>query len=121
MKADIQFFRATSPLTRGVLKRKGKGKLSILYCADHETIDTVFRTIVSVNQLSLYGAVAEMCDEYESYHNKTVKPVVEEEFDSSFVPHVIKTNMPLNDDSAQEVCLLQSYRERIEIYHDKTE
>ena len=81
-------FRATSPLSRGTLKGKGKGKLSIHYCADHETIQTVFRTIVSVNQLSLHGAVAEMCEEYESYH----RPVVEGEFGPSFVPSVIKTD-----------------------------
>ena len=55
-------FRATSPLSRGVLTSKGGGKLSIHYCADLETITTVFSTITSVNQLSLYGAVAEMCE-----------------------------------------------------------
>ena len=43
-----------------VLKSKGGGKLSIHYCADPATIETVFSTITSVNQLSLYGAVAEM-------------------------------------------------------------
>ena len=37
-----------------------------------------------------------------------------EEYESSFVPSVIKTNMPLNDNPAQEVYLLQSKRERIE-------
>ena len=58
-------FRSTSPLSRGVLKSKGGGKLSIHYCADPGTIETVFRTIISVNQLSLYGAVAEMCEECE--------------------------------------------------------
>ena len=41
----------TSPLSRGRLKSKGHGKLSIHYYADLETIDTIFRTIVSVNQL----------------------------------------------------------------------
>ena len=63
--------RATSPLSRGRLKSKGHGKLSIHYCADQDTIETVFRTIISVNQLSLYGAVAEMCEEYESLHITT--------------------------------------------------
>ena len=48
-------FRSTTPLSRGVLKSKGGGKLSIHYCADLKTIETVFRTIISVNQLSLYG------------------------------------------------------------------
>ena len=41
-------FRATSPLSRGQLKSKGGGKLSIHYCADQDTITTVFRTISSV-------------------------------------------------------------------------
>ena len=50
-------FRATSPCSRGLLKSKGGGKLSIHCCADQETNKTVFRTITSVNQLSLYGAV----------------------------------------------------------------
>ena len=50
-------FQATSPLSRGTLKSKGGGKLSIHFCADEGTIETVFRTIISVNQLSTYGAV----------------------------------------------------------------
>ena len=82
-------FRATSPLSRGVLKSKGGGKLSIHFCADEGTIETVFRTITSVNQLSLYGAVAEMCEEYESFHDRTEKPVVGGPSSSSFVPSVI--------------------------------
>ena len=40
-------FRATSPLSRGVLKSKGGGKLSMHYCADFATIETVFRTTIS--------------------------------------------------------------------------
>ena len=34
--------RATSPLTRGTLKSKGGGKLSIHFCADGETNVTFF-------------------------------------------------------------------------------
>ena len=108
------FFRATSPLSRGVLKSKGGEKLSIHYCADFATIETVFRTIISVNQLSLYGAFAEMCEEYESYHDRTGGPVVKGQSSPSFVPSVIKTNIPLNDDPAHRGFLLQRYRERIE-------
>ena len=89
--------------------------MSIHYCADQETNKTVFRTITSVNQLSLYGAVAEMCEEYDSYHDRTDGPVVRGQSISSFVPSVIKTNMPLNDDdSTHKEFLLQRYRERIE-------
>ena len=56
-------FRCTSPLSRGVLKSKGGGKLSIRFCADGETVETVFRTMITVNQLSIYGAVSDMCEE----------------------------------------------------------
>ena len=69
-------FRAMGPLSRGVLKSKGGGKLSIHFCADGGTIETVFRTIISVNQLSLYGAVAEMCEKCESCHDRTGRPAV---------------------------------------------
>ena len=55
-------FRATSPMSRGVLKSKGGGKLSIHLCADEGTIETVFRTIIGVNQLSIYGAVSDLCE-----------------------------------------------------------
>ena len=108
-------FRATSPLSRGLLKSKGGGKLSIHFCADQEAITTVFRTNTSVNQLSLYGAVAEMCEEYESYHDRTGGPVVAGQSNPLFVPSVIKTNVPLNnDDPAHKKFLLQRYGERIE-------
>ena len=88
-------FRSTSPLSRGQLKSKGGGKLSIHYCADLDTVKSVFRTIISVNQLSLYGAVAEMCEEYETFHDRTGQPVLGGLSSSSFVPSVIKTKVRL--------------------------
>ena len=108
-------FRATSPLSRGQLKSKGGGKLSIHCCADQDPITTVFRTITSVNQLSLNGAVADLCEECESFHDRTRKPVVGGQSSSSFVPSVIKTNAPVNnDDHAHKDLLLQRCGERIE-------
>ena len=86
--------------------RVSEGKSLIHCCADQETITTVFRTITSVNQPSLYGAVAEMCEEYESYH--TGRLVVGEQSSSSFVPNVINTNVLLNnDDPTRKESLLQ--------------
>ena len=67
-------FRATSPLSRGTLKSKGGGKLSFHFCADGDTIETVFRTIITVNQLSIYGAVSDLCDEYSSCQTRTGRP-----------------------------------------------
>ena len=67
-------FRATTPLSRGKLKSKGHGKLSIHCCPDQATIETIFRIFVCANQLSLYGAVANMCEEYESLHDRSRQP-----------------------------------------------
>ena len=57
-------FRATTPLSRCILKSKGRGKLSKHFAADQDTIDTIYRIILSINQLiSVYGAVAAVCEE----------------------------------------------------------
>ena len=69
-------FRATSPLSRGTLKSKRDGKLSMHFCADEGTIETVFRTIISVNQLKIYGAVSDLCEEYKAGHVRTERPVL---------------------------------------------
>ena len=70
-ESTCPIFRATTPLSRGKIRSKGHGKLSIHYCADQATIETIFRIIVSANQLSLYGAVANMCEEHESLHHRS--------------------------------------------------
>ena len=115
LRADVQFFRATTPLCRGQLKSKRKGKLSIHYAADQETIGTIFRIIISANQLSLYGAVAEICEDYESLYERTGRPVVMGQSSSSIVLSAIKTEVPLDsDDPAYKIFLLQQYEERIE-------
>ena len=78
-------------------------------------VETIFRIIVSANQLSLYGAVAEMCEEYESLHERTGRPVVMGQSSSSLVLSAIKTEVPLDsDDPAYQNFLLQQYGERIE-------
>ena len=71
-----------------------------------KTIETLFRLIVSVNQLSLYGAVEVMCEEYEILHDRTEQPVVGVQSSSSFVPNVIKTEVPLDYDHLAHKYLL---------------
>ena len=95
-ESGCPFFRATTPLSRSQLKSKGHGKLSIHYAADLETIETIFRIIVSANQLRLYGAVAEISEEYETLRDRSEQPVVTGESSSSLVLSVIKTEVPLD-------------------------
>ena len=111
-ESGCPIFRATTPVSRGQLKSKGHGKLSRHFAANQETFETIFRIIVSANQLSLYGAVAEICEEYESLHETPGRPVV---MGQSFVLSAIKTEVPLDsDDPANQNFLLQQNEERIE-------
>ena len=106
-------FRATSPLSRGRLKSKGHGKLSFHYAADLETIETIFRFIVSANQLSLYGAVANICEEFEAHQDRSGEPDVL--MGQSIVLGEIKAEVPLqNENPSHHQILWQQYIERIE-------
>ena len=69
-------FRATTPVSWGILKSKGRGKLSIHFAADQNTIDTIYRIILSVNLLSVYGAVAVICEEFEYHQDRSGEPEV---------------------------------------------
>ena len=80
-----------------------------------ETIETIFRILVSANQLSLHGAVAEMCAENETFRDRSGQPVVKGESSSSLVLSVTNTEMSLDcDDLADKDLPLQQYGERIE-------
>ena len=106
-------FRATTPLSRGNLKSKGLGKLSIHFAADQETIETIFRIIVSANQLSLYGVVANMCEESESFHDRSGQ--LDKVMGQSIVLSEIKAEVPLEiDDPEYQNFILQRYEVRIE-------
>ena len=94
---------------------KGGGKLSIPFCADGDTIETVFRTILSVNQLSVYGTVSDLCDEYRTCQARTGRPVLSVQSDPLFEPAslLMTTPTPSTEVPAQED-LLQKYKERVE-------
>ena len=100
-ESGCPIFRATTPFSRGQLKSKGHGKLSIHFAADQETIETIFRIIVFTNKLSLYGAVANMCEECESLHDPSGQ--LDVVMGQSIVLSEIKAEVPLeNDDPAYQ-------------------
>ena len=106
-------FRATTPLSRGILKNKGHGKLSIHFAADQDTLETIFRIIISVSQLSIYGAVAAMCEEFENHQDGSGEPEIL--IGQSIVFGEIKAEVPLqNENPLNHQILWQQYIERIE-------
>ena len=104
-------------MSRGTLKSNGGGKLSIHFCADGETIETFLRTIISVNQLSIYGAVSDVCEEYSICQTSIVRPVLAEQSDPLFAPaNLWITTLGFSIEIFAQENLLQKYRERVEMF-----
>ena len=85
-------------------KKQRRWEIIKHFCADLETITTVFRTIIFVNQLSIHGAVSDLCNEYRICQTRTGRLVL---------AVLMKTPTPSTEDPAQED-LLQKYQERVE-------
>ena len=106
-------FRSTTPLSRGQLNSKGKGKVSIHFTAETDTIDTIYRIILSVNQLSIYGAVAAICEEYEGHQDSTGQPVIL--VGQSIVLGEVKAEVLAHDEEPREAqIVLQQYFQQVE-------
>ena len=54
--------RCPNQCSRDVLKSRG-GEISSIHCnADPKTVELLLKTIIAVNQLSVFGAVAKWCN-----------------------------------------------------------
>ena len=56
-------FRASRAFRTGELRSKGGRKKSIHFNGSNENIELLLRTVISANQLSIHGAIANLCDE----------------------------------------------------------
>ena len=89
------------------------GKLSIHFAADQDTIDTIYRIILSVNQLSVYGAVAAVCEEFESHQDRSGEPEIL--MGESIVLGEVKAENPLqNENPMNDRILWQQYIQQVE-------
>ena len=107
---------------RGALKRKRGARPSIHYNADPATAQLLFRIVISINQISVYGAVADMCEELaqqisDHSSSSTGNPVakVNKESEYKVAPTVVSilTNPPLIN-APVHGDLLRSHNERFE-------
>ena len=88
--------------------------MSIHFSADTDTIDTIYRIILSVNQLSIYGAVAAICDEYEGQPDNTGEPVILE--GQSIVLGEVKAEAFAREESEDSNVLLQKYFQQVQSF-----
>ena len=112
-KAGHPVFRGASALEKGSLKSKGGGKLSIHFCGVCETVEVILRTIISVNQLCVYGAIADLCEELASsisdYPTRTGRFVAREKPDTAFSPTdlVAMTHKQKIEDLSEELRMIK--------------
>ena len=76
--------------------------MSIHFSAEPDTIDTIYRIILSVNQLSVYGAVAAICEEFVGQPDNTGEPVVLE--GQSIVLGEVKAEAPAQEEPEDSNC-----------------
>ena len=87
--------------------------MSIHLAADQYTIETIYRIILSVNQLSLYGAVAAMCEEFENHQDGSGEPEIL--MGQSIVLGKVKAETPLdNENPMNDQIIWQQYIQQVE-------
>ena len=106
-------FRCASTLERGQWRSKGGGKTTIDFNGSTENIELLLQMVISINQLSLHGAVADMIEELPVNQRALGKPVASGQLDKQ----KILTQLPLAEMQAKEERqgnLLQEYEQRFE-------
>ena len=79
-------FLASSALERREIRSKIKGKKSIHFKGSEENIELLLRTVVSANQLSVYGAAADLCRELSEDSGASVNLDAPEHLETMGIP-----------------------------------
>ena len=93
--------------------------MSVHFSAEPDTIDTIYRIILSVNQLSIYGAVAAICDEFVGQPDNTGEPVVLE--GQSIVLREVKAEVPVHDEDPRDAQIVLNIFNKLNRFHQKTD
>ena len=105
----------TTRLAKGGMKGKGKGVKTTYFNGSEETIDLILRTIVSVNQLSIYGAAAYLCEELARDSSGAEKPAANENLESMVIPTEFPTANPFSQPDVEvRRKLLREYEQKFE-------
>ena len=106
-------FRCASGLERGELRSKGGGMTSIHFSGSAQNIELLLQMVLSVNQLSIHGAVADVIEELPVGLKPPEKPAAPGQLDKV----EILTQIPLAEVQAngeRQRNLLQEYEQRFE-------
>ena len=113
-------FHASSALERGELKSKGKGVKSIHCNGSDDTIELILRTVISVNQLCVYGAGGDLCKELAGDSSGAGKPAANEILESMVIPTEFPTANTISPTDAEvQENLLREYEQNSQHFLNK--
>ena len=104
-------FRCASALGRGQFRGKEGGRTTILFTVSDDNVQLLLKMVISVNQLSLYGAVADLIRELPDDQRAPRKLVALDQME-----HDILTQPPFAEVQVKEERqekLLQNYERRL--------
>ena len=98
---------------RGELRSKGAGMKSMHFNGSHENIELLPRTVISANQLSINGAIADLCNEVPKGVRTLVKPAAPDHLEKMEVPTDLST-AENSTNAQQRKNLVQEYERKFE-------
>ena len=107
----ISFAESSHPIFRATNKEKRKNPIHFKGC--EENIELILRTVIYVNQLSIHGAVADLCKELCKDPEVAEKPAGKEGLESMEIPTVLPTADPHTNAELQGH-LLRDYENKFE-------
>ena len=91
-------FRCTGALERGQLRSKGGGRTTIHFTASDEKVQLLLKMVISVNQLSLYGAVADLIEELPDDQRAPRKLVALSQMEQEIITQLPLAEVQANDE-----------------------
>ena len=83
------FFVHAVPLREENCEAKEEEKKSIHFNGSQETIELLLRTVISANQLSIYGAITDLCDDVSKNVRAPGKPAAPKHLEEVEIPTVL--------------------------------
>ena len=105
-------FRCTSALERGHWKNKEGGRTTIQFTASDDNVQLILKMVITVNQLSLYGAEADLIRELPVDQRAPRKPVALGQMEQEILTQPPFAEVQAGDERQWD--LLQDYEQRFE-------
>ena len=109
-RSDHPIIRCTSALERGELRSKAVGKTSIHFNGSTQNIELLLQMVISVNQLSLSGALADVIEELPGNQRAPGKLVASHQMDQEILTQPPVAEVQSNKERWRN--LLQDYERR---------